>query len=201
LAKDQGLQQTESQITNSDISSHNKRKEILDLEKTVQDQQQKFRSSLFTLKSHVEEWIQRYIIISPETGRIEFVSFLQQNQLVSAGQRLFFIQPPETDYYAEMKAGQAGFGKIKNGQKVILRLQGYPSPEFGYIEGRVSYISNLPNERDSFITKIELPRGLTTNYDKTIFFRNNLSASAEVITDDRRLIDRLFGQFQQIIRR
>lgn len=201
LAKDQGLQQTESQITNSDISAHNKRKEILDLEKTVVDQQQKFKTSLFTLKSQIEEWVQRYIIISPENGRVEFVSFLQENQLLSAGQRLFFIQPPKTDYYAEMKAGQAGFGKIKNGQKVILRLNGYPSAEFGYIEGKVSYISSLPNERDSFMTKIDLPAGLTTNYKKSIFFRNNLLASAEVITDDRRLIDRLFGQLEQIVKR
>ena len=201
LGKEQGLQQTEAQITNSEISSHNKRKEILDLEKAVQDQQQKFQSSLFTLKSHVEEWMQRYIIVSPENGRVEFVSFLQENQLISPGQDLFFIQPPETDYYAEMKAGQAGFGKIRNGQKVILRLDGYPSQEFGYIEGTVSYISNLPNERDSFITKIDLPNGLITSYKKQIFFRNNLSASAEVITDDRRLIDRFFGQFKRIVRR
>jgi len=201
LTKDQGLQQTESQITNSDISSHNKRKEILDLEKSVQDQQQKFKTSLFILKSHVEEWILRYIIISPENGRVEFVSFLQQNQLISNGQQLFFIQPATTDYYAEMKAGQAGFGKIKNGQKVILKLAGYPSPEFGYIEGRVSYISNLPNEKDSFITKVDLPDGLVTSYKKTIFFRNNLFATAEVITDDRRLIDRLFGQLEQVLKR
>lgn len=201
LAKDQGLQQTESQITNSDLSSHNKRKEILDLEKTIQDQQQKFISSLFTLKNHIEEWIQRYIIISSENGGVEFVSFLQENQLVSGGQQLFFIQPPETNYYAEMKAGQAGFGKIKSGQKVILRLDGYPSAEFGYLEGKISYISTLPNARDSFMTKIDLPAALTTNYKKSVFFRNNLLASAEVITDDRRLIDRLFGKLQEILRR
>lgn len=201
LAKDQGLQQTESQITNSNISSHNKRKEILDLEKTVRDQQQWFQSSLFTLKSKIEEWIQRYIIVSPEKGRVEFISFLQENQLLNAGQELFFIQPPETNYYAEMKAGQAGFGKIKNGQKVLLKLDGYPSPEFGYIEGNVAYISNFPNEKDSFIAKVNLPNGLMTNYKRSIYFRNNLSASAEVITDDRRLIDRLFSQVEKIVRR
>jgi len=201
LAKDQGLQQTESQITNSDLSSLNKRKEIMDLEKSIVDQQQKFRSALFTLKSKVEEWIRLYIIISPEAGRIEFVSFLQENQLVSNGQQLFFIQPLETSYYAEMKAGQTGFGKIKSGQKVLLRLEGYPSSEFGYIEGKISYISNLPNERDSFLTKVDLPGGLVTNYKRSILFRNNLSATAEVITDDRRLIDRLRGKIDEVLRR
>ena len=167
----------------------------------MRDQQQWFQSSLFTLKSKIEEWIQRYIIVSPEKGRVEFISFLQENQLLNAGQELFFIQPPETNYYAEMKAGQAGFGKIKNGQKVLLKLDGYPSPEFGYIEGNVAYISNFPNEKDSFIAKVNLPNGLMTNYKRSIYFRNNLSASAEVITDDRRLIDRLFSQVEKIVRR
>lgn len=201
IAKEQSLSQTQSQITNSDINSHNKRKELLDLEKTIYDQQQKFQSSLFNLKSHVEEWIQRYVVTASENGRLEFIGFLQEKQLLAAGQPLFFIQPPQTDYFAEMKAGQAGFGKIKQGQKVIMRMYGFPEAEFGIVEGRVSYISNIPNERDSFLVKVDLPNGLITNYNKTIFFRNGLGASAEVIADDRRLIDRFFGQMREIIRR
>jgi HlyD family secretion protein len=45
---------------------------------------------------------------------------------------------------------------------------------------------------------VNLPKGLKTNYDKTIFFRNNLSAQAEIITDNRKLFDRLAGQLKQI---
>jgi multidrug resistance efflux pump len=198
ISKEQNLKQTESQITNSDISSHNKRKELLELDKSVTDQQQHFRSALYTLKSRVEEWLQQYVITAPVNGRLEFVTSLQQNQLLNGGQSLFYIQPAQTIYYSEMKAGQAGLGKIKPGQKVIMKLYGYPSAEFGHIEGRVSYISALPNERDSFLMKADLPKGLITNHNKAIFFRNHLSATAEIITDERKLIDRLLGQLKKI---
>jgi multidrug resistance efflux pump len=201
LGKEQSLEQMASQLINSDVAKHNKNKELLDVQKYVTDQKQKFQSALLNLKSKIEEWKQSYIITAPEDGKLEFASFLQENQLLSNGQELFFVQPPGSKYYAEMKAGQNSLGKIKPGQKVLIRLESYPSTEFGYIDGTISYISNRPNERDSFLVKVELPAGLKTNYDKEIFFRNNLSASAEIIADDRRLIDRLFGQLRDIIKR
>lgn len=201
LNKEQSLEQMASQLINSDVAKHNKNKELLDVQKYVTDQKQKFQSALLNLKSKLEDWKQRYIITAPETGKIEFITFLQENQLLSNGQELFFVQPSGSKYYAEMKAGQNSLGKIKTGQKVLIRLESYPSTEFGYIDGTISYISNRPNERDSFLVKVELPIGLKTNYNKEIFFRNNLSASAEIIADDRRLIDRLFGQLRTIIKR
>jgi multidrug resistance efflux pump len=198
IAKEQSLKQTGSQITNNDISSHGKQKELLDLQKTVTDQQQQFHSSLLDLKSEMEKWIQQYVLVASEDGKALFVSSLQENELISAGQGLFYIEPKQTKFYAELMAAQKGFGKINTGQKVMIKVESYPSTEFGYLTGSVSYISNMPNRRDSFLVKVNLPKGLQTNYDKTIFFRNNLSAQAEVVTDSRRLFDRLAGQLKQI---
>jgi HlyD family secretion protein len=59
----------------------------------------------------------------------------------------------------------------------------------------------MPNRRDSFLVKVDLPNGLQTNYDKTIYFRNSLLAQAEIITDDRRLAERFWGQLKQIVKR
>lgn len=201
IAKEQSLKQINSQLTNSDIASHGKEKEIMDLEKQVADQQQKFHSSLLDLKSETEKWIQQYVLIAPENGKVMFVSSLQENELISSGQSLFYIQPDETNYYAELMLGQKGLGKIKTGQRVFLKPEGYPGEEYGHLKGFISYISYMPNRRDSFLVKVNLPSGLRTNYEKDIFFRNNLSARAEVITDDRKLFDRLLGQLKKITER
>lgn len=201
LAKQQSLEQMSTQLINNDVAEHNKNKELLDLQKSVYDQKQKYRSELLKLKSRTEEWAQKYIVTSPEEGKLEFTSFLQENQLLSNGQELFFVQPATSLYYAEMKAGQSNLGKIKSGQKVIIRLESYPSEEFGYINGRITYISNMPNARDSFLVKVELPEGLRTNYNKNIFFRNSLSASAEIMTDEKRLVEKLFGQLKNVVGR
>ena len=197
IAKEQNLTQINSQITNSDIASHSKEKEIMDLEKQVMDQSQKFHSALLDLKSDIEKWIQQYVLIAPEQGKLMFVSSLQENELISLGQSLFYVQPDQSLYYAEMMVAQKGFGKIKSGQKVILKAEGYPSEEYGSLSGVVNYISNMPSRKDSFLIKLGLPRGLKTNYNHDIFFRNNLSAKAEIITDNRKLFDRLLGQLKQ----
>lgn len=201
IAKEQSLQQFSAQLINNNMAEHNKRKEILDVQKYIVDQQQKFRSALLNLKSKVEEWKLRYIVIAPVAGKVIWVSFLQENQLLTNNQELFFVQPPQSQYYAELMAPQSGLGKIRTGQPVNLRVESYPNTEFGYLRGNVTYIANMPSHRDSFLIKVELPQGLQTNYNKTIFFRNNLLAQAEVITDNRRLFSRFWGQLQQATQR
>ncbi len=201
IGKEQSLEQANSQIINNDLSEHGKRKEILDLQKYVIDQKQKFRSELFNLKSKIEEWEQQYVIIAPEKGKVLFSSFFEENQLLSMGQEMFYVQPPGVSYYGQLMAPQSGLGKIKPGQKVLIRVESYPSTEFGYITGKVSYISNIPTAKDSFLIRIDLPYGMETNYHAKIRFRNNLAAEAEVITDNRRLFDRFVGQLRDLGRR
>jgi len=46
-----------------------------------------------------------------------------------------------------------------------------------------------------------LPKGHKTSYQKEIFFRNNLSAQAEIITDDGKLFHQLTNQLQQVLQR
>ena len=198
IAKNQSLQQMDAQITNSDMNKHEKEKELLDLQKTIMDEEQKFHSALLDLKSQVESWMQQYVLIAPENGNILFISSLQENEWINNNQTLFYIQPNQTQFYAEIMIGQRGFGKIRKGQKVMIKADSYPSEEFGYLKGIVNYISAIPNNRDSFLVKVNLSNGLQTNYNHKIFFRNNLSAQAEIITDNRKLFDRLAGQLRQI---
>ena len=96
LAKEQNLKQAGTQITNSDINTHSKQKEILDLQKTMTDQQQRFYSSLLELKSKIEEWIQRFVLTASEDGKLMFVNTLQENELITAGQVLFYIEPGQS---------------------------------------------------------------------------------------------------------
>lgn len=201
LAKEQSINQVQSQITASAFSSHAKQKELLDLQKFVLDQQQKFHSSLLDLKSKTAEWLQKYIVAAPESGTVLFTTSLQENQLLASGQELFYIQPAQTLFYSELMTAQKGLGKIRQGQKVLIKVDSYPSAEFGYLRGTVDYISAIPARQDSFLIKVQLQNGLKTNYNKIFFFRNNLSGTAEIITDDRKLIDRLLSQLRQVFER
>ena len=201
LLKEQGLEQMKAQIINNEITGHNKQKEILELQKYFTDQELQFGSSLYILKSKLEEWVRQYTVVAPENGKLLFVSYLQENQLLNINQELFYVQPPQSSYYGEMLVAQTGLGKVKAGQPIIIRTESYPVNEFGYLKGKVEYIGSMPGNKDSFSVKVTLPDGLRTNYGQTIFFRNNLLATAEIITDNRKLTDRFLGQLKDILRR
>jgi multidrug resistance efflux pump len=201
IGKEQTLEQISAQVISDNLTEAGKMKEMLELQKTINDQRQKFKSSLFTLKSAVEKWLRQYVVTAPESGKVLFTSFLQENEQLSNGQEMFYIQPTETLYYGQMLASQAGLGKVRAGQKVMIRVESYPSQEYGYLAGKVSYIFNMPTAKDSFMIKVELLKGLVTNYNKVIFFRNNLDAEAEVMTDDKRLLDKIFARLIGIFKR
>jgi len=131
LLKQQGLEQMEAQIINSKLTGHSKQKEILDLEKYCTDQKLAFKTSLFSLKSRIDDWLRQYVVIAPEDGKILFVSFLQENQLLTNSQELFYLQPKQSTYFGEMLTAQTGLGKVKAGQRIIIRVESYPANEFG----------------------------------------------------------------------
>jgi multidrug resistance efflux pump len=201
LLKEQGLEQMTAQLINSNIASHNKQKELLELQKFTLDQRLKFQSALFSLKSKTSDWLRRFVLTAPQAGKLFYGSFVTENQLVGAGTELFYVQPGKSSYFGLLTAGQNGIGKIYKDQDVIIRVQGYPSEQFGYLKGKVTYISNLPNRSDSFLIRVELPKDLITNHQHKLQFRNNLLATAEVITKERRLLERFTGQLADVLRR
>jgi HlyD family secretion protein len=201
LLKEQGLEQMAAQLINSTIASHNKQKELLELQKFVLDQRLKFQSALFSLKSKTSDWIRRFILAAPQSGKLFYTSFFTENQLVSAGTELFYVQPDKNNYFGLLTAGQNGIGKIYKNQDVIIRVQGYPSEQFGYLKGKVAYISNIPNRNDSFLIRVELPKDLITNQQQQLQFRNNLLATAEIVTKERTLLERFTGKIYELMMR
>ncbi|MBL0155351.1 MAG: hypothetical protein IPP93_18525 [Chitinophagaceae bacterium] len=197
LNKEKEILSTGTEVISGEVSRNNKYREMLDIQKYISDQQIKFQSALLVLKSRMDDWIRKYIVTAPESGTLEYLSFLNENQYLVPGQELFYIQSPGDSYFAEMHAGQNGIGKVKAGQKVILRLAGYPSEEFGYIEGKVSSVSNIPNANDSFLVKVDLVNGLKTHYNRMVYFRNGLAGYGEIVTDNRKLADRLMGNLRR----
>ncbi|MDN5811240.1 MAG: HlyD family efflux transporter periplasmic adaptor subunit, partial [Tetragenococcus koreensis] len=92
-------------------------------------------------------------------------------------------------------------GKIKIGQKVNVSLNNYPDTEFGTLRGTVQHISALPDKDRRYLIDVQLPKKLTTSYNKEIEFKQEMAGSAEIITEDLRLIERFFYQFREILKR
>ena len=134
---------------------------------------------------------------------MEFLQFLANNQYLQAGEEIFSIVPSRNAIFGQMLLPATGAGKIKPGSPVIIKLDNYPYLEYGTIDGRVASVSLVTKDEEvagthvaTYLITIELPQGLTTNYGQSLDFKHEIQGSAEIITNDRRLIERLFDNLK-----
>lgn len=191
IAKQLSLPQINSAIVSNESQQNEKRKEISELENQVLVQKNTFVQALQTMKSHVQLWEFKYLLKAPVDGVISFAGFFQENQEIKPGQPLFYVQPANTTYFVEMLVPQYNFGKIKPGQKVLLKFQAYPFEQFGSVTGRIDYINQTTSD-SGYLVKVGLANGLSTNQSKTLQYHNGLLAQADIITQDMRLLERFY---------
>lgn len=161
-------------------------------------------ATFHSLKTNIALWEQKYIFKAPFDGKVEFLKFIADGQFTQAGESVFGIIPEENHIYGQMLLPANGAGKVKNGSKVIIKLENYPYMEYGYIEGRVESISLVTQTQqikegtsvETYLINVELPKGLTTNYNKVLNFKYEIGGTADIVVKDRRLIERLFDNLK-----
>ncbi|GAL61422.1 HlyD family secretion protein [Algibacter lectus] len=154
------------------------------------------------LKKAIRDWEYQYVLQSNINGKVSFLNFWNSNQTVNQGDLVFTIIPSgNSSFIAKLKAPGQNSGKIKIGQKVNLKIENYPDTEFGVLNGVVKNISIVPDVNGLYVIDVELPKVLVTSYGKTIDFKQEMRGSAEIITEDLRLIERFFYQFKEALRR
>lgn len=139
------------------------------------------------------QWEQKYLLRSPVAGKVIFFKYWKKNQFVHAGEKVMMVMPPMQGFEVRGVTGLAGAGKIKPGQKVLIRLFAYPYHEYGSIDGTV--ISRSPVALDSiFFIQIKLTQGLRTNAGLNIPAQPQLTGTAQILTDDKSILQRLFDK-------
>jgi multidrug efflux pump subunit AcrA (membrane-fusion protein) len=158
--------------------------------------------SLNQLKKSIKNWEMRYVLKSDIKGKVSFLNVWNENQTVNQGDLVFTIIPTENStFIAKLKTPSRNSGKIKIGQKVNIKLENYPDYEFGMLQGTVKNMSLLPNKDGLYLIDVTLPKKLITSYNKTIAFKQEMRGTAEIITEDLRLIERFFYQFRKVLDR
>lgn len=180
---------------NSKTTQINESKENVNLERNVMQ-------AFFQLKKAVKDWELNYVFRSSIDGKVTFLQVWNENQFVNLGDNIFSIVPTiENGYIGKVKASAQNSGKIKIGQNVNIRLANFPDREFGMINGKVKNISLIPDKEGNLLIDISLPKGIETSYKKKISFQQEMIGSADIVTEDLRLLERLLYQFRDLIKR
>ncbi|PAM95747.1 HlyD family secretion protein [Flavobacterium sp. IR1] len=153
--------------------------------------------AFYQLKKAIKDWELNYVLRSSVKGKVSFLQIWSENQSVEAGEIIFAIIPSsEKGYIGKVKAPALNSGKIKKNQIVNIKLTNFPDREFGIIKGKINEISLTPDKEGNILIDVLLPEGLKTSYKKQIMFQQEMKGSAEIITEDLRLIERLLYQFR-----
>ncbi len=191
LNREMPLKQMASSLIQNRSLQTAKQKELLELDNAIVEQKGTFLQALQLLRSGLEAWEQRYVLRAPVAGKVSFTSPWQEQQSMSAGQELLTVAPTGSQFQGLVKVPQVNLGKLREGQNVLIKLQGYPFREYGMVEGSLSHLSLTPDADGAYWGYVDLPHGLRTRYGQQLAFRNGLSGTAEIITADRRLAERL----------
>lgn len=206
-ANDYLKERTESEGFNKEAIKCNLRlaeikKEVRDIEHSFAEKERAcldgMTQSLLNIENGLKNWQKRFLITAPADGKLVYLKQLTENQYVRPADTLFAVIPARQQFVALVDIPVRGMGKAEVGQKVILKMDDYPFQEFGTLEGRVLNMAPSLSVK-SYRVVVALPEGLRSSYAQTFQCRSELSGSAEIITEDMRLLERLFYNFRKLL--
>lgn len=151
------------------------------------------------LKEAIRNWEYNYTLTSSINGVISFQDFWGINQFVNVGNVVFSILPIDTsNLVGKLIIPSQNAGKVSIGQKVFIKLDNYPYQQFGMLIGKVSNFSMSPDTDGNYTVFITLPNGTKTSYNKILTFNQELLGSAEIITENLSVAERMFYKFRKV---
>ncbi len=197
------LQQVKLDYSAKTIELAEKRQLLQDYRITKVDDYEKLvsvlRESFLNLRAQIHLWENTYLLISPVDGTVSFTRFWSANQSVVKDEPVMSIVPLNTgSFLGRIDLKMLRSGKVKEGQQVNIKLSGYPYLEYGMVRGIVRSKSLVPSG-DAYIIEIELPNGLTTLYGNKLDFNQNMQGTAEIITKDIRLLQKIVNPFRYMM--
>lgn len=151
-----------------------------------------------SIKNSIKGWKSSYLLEAPIDGVVTLTTFWSENHVVSAGERLATVVPEGNQtIICRVMVPSSGIGKVEHGQKVNLKLAGFPFMQYGIISGVVSSVSLVP-EDNSYIVEVELTDGLTSTYREQLRMVQEMDGIAEIITVESRLLLRFIDPLKML---
>ena len=152
------------------------------------------------LLNEISEWEENFLLKSPIEGRLSYNDVWGKFQNVKTGEAVFTVVPYESqDLIGKCELPIRNSGKIREDQKVFLKLENFPYREWGTVEASVGSISQVPRtgENPGYVVYLNID-DLNTSYGKKLEFNQELIGTAEILLEEVTVLERLFYQFRNL---
>jgi len=162
---------------------------------------QQLNNAYQRLKNDLLFWEQQFLIMSPISGKVTLFDVWNQFQNVNEGEILFTVVPNDLEeIIGKVALPIRNSGKVKKGQKVLIKLDNYPFEEWGSLQGEIDNISEVPKQGEkAYYTLYISIDNLTTTYDKEIDFKQEMQGTAEIIVEELTILQRIFYQLRKVL--
>jgi HlyD family secretion protein len=210
LQNQQASETAKLNIDNQQIGVLQSEQSVFDLQQQRVEHENSLKRSLIMafdqLSTQIKIWEQTYLLIAPMNGICSFTKYWQKNQNINSGEILITIVPTErAKIIGKIMLQPQGAGKVKVGQEVNVKFDNFPYMEYGLIRVTINNISLVPIDNGqngkAYILEVEFPENLVTNYSKTLIFSQEMTGTAEIITEDLRLINQFINPIKAVIKR
>jgi multidrug resistance efflux pump len=190
---------------NNKITVNNLEKNKLQLQLLAVQEGEKYiqelNESIQRLKVQLETWEQTYLIIAPFDGIVSLFNYWNVNQAIKQGDEVLSLVPSEKqEVIGKLMLPLQNSGKLKTGQTVNIKLNNYPYQEYSMLKGQVRNISVIP-QKQNYAIEVALPDQLTTTYKKKLEYKEEMQGSAEIVTEELSLFNRIFYQFRKLLKK
>jgi HlyD family secretion protein len=202
LLQQRGLKGMEASIISNQLQADGLEKQVTELEisrtKEESQLQTTANNAIKELTARLKAWKENFLFTAPADGTVAYLGFIENDQYIENGKPLFALLPTSNKLIAKAELPVLGSGKVKVGQAVNIRLSNYPFEQFGMLQGKIESISEVP-DKENYTVAISLPQGMNSTHNKLLSFRPQLQGETEIITEDLRLLERVFYQFRKLI--
>jgi len=203
LQKRYNLEQSFITLASNQIEISKLEQQILDISLQSNQERSKLELALNeaydNLLAQITLWEQKYVLRSSVNGIVSFTRIWSENQNVRNGDIVMSVIPEEQgEVVGKINLPVTGAGKVKTGQRVNIKFANFPYMEYGMVKGNIRSISLVTND-NLYSVIVELPEGLKTNYGIVLDFNQDMQGTAEIITDDKRLLERVVNPVRSVI--
>jgi HlyD family secretion protein len=197
------LQQIRLDRSAKSIELAEKRQLLQDYNIMRQEEKEKLltimNEAFMNLKAQIRIWKINYLLLSPVDGTVTFTKYWSENQTVVEGEPVLYVVPGNAgELVGRTNLRMQRSGKVKIGYKVNIKLSSFPYLEYGMVRGVVKSKSMVPSG-DGYMIEISLPDGLTTLYGNKLEFTQNMQGTAEIITENIRLLQKIINPFRYLV--
>lgn len=202
LAAERGYSAFLSSVKSAEINLINQERSLLELNEQHRQDLISFKTyikeNIKTLQKSSKDWKEKYLLCSPIDGKLTLTKFWSENHIINSGERLATIVPfDKSEIICRAVVSSTGISKVSAGQKVHIKLAGYPFMEYGMLTGSVHSVSLVP-EQEGYLIEIGLEHGMVSTYQNQLKLIQEMDGTAEIIAEEMRMIYRFINPLKML---